>query len=93
MTHILVQFEASSAWMSDTGTASISTTALSRIIEDQEPIWSNAWLRRGGLGSFASADVMMNSGNLLHTNYHLRQTNYPPLVVAASFKEAALPSS
>ena len=44
MTVILVQFEASSAWMSDTGTASISTTALSRIIEESKEPDMVQWL-------------------------------------------------
>ena len=95
MTVILVQFEASSAWMSDTGNSQYLNNRIEQDHrENQEPIC----VSMRGFGAVDSAARFCRCHdelrNLLHTNYHLRQTSLPATSSSpASFKEAALPSS
>jgi hypothetical protein len=93
MTATLVRFEASSARMSDTGTASISTIVLSRIIEGSKAGMAQCVALVPLVRQLAFADVTMSSGTsftLIHTYIKLYQ---PPLVAVASFREATSPSA
>ena len=93
MTVTLVRSEASLARMPDTGTASISTTASSRIIDGSraDKVRCAASVPRDQ--QLASAEDMMNSETSCTPIPISAEPHHPPLVAAASFKESALPSS
>jgi len=76
-----------------TGTASISTTALSRIIEGSRADMGQCVASAPLTCRLAFADVMMNSGTSCTPITASAKPHQPPLVAVASFKQAASPSA
>jgi hypothetical protein len=89
MTVTLVRFEASLVRMSATGTASISTTALSRIIEGSRADMGQCVVSVPLTRRPAFVDVMMNSGTSCTPITASTKPHQPPLVAVVSFKQAA----
>ena len=93
MTVTLVQFEASLVPMSVTGTASISTTALNRIIEGSRADMGQCAASVPSTRRLAFADVMTNSGTSCTPIAASATPHQPPFVAVASFKQAVSPSA
>jgi hypothetical protein len=75
------------------GTASISTTALSRIIEGSRAVMGQCVASVPLTRPLAFADVMMNSGTTCTPITASAEPPQPLLVAVASFKQAASPSA
>jgi hypothetical protein len=75
------------------GTASISTTALSRIIEGSRADMGRCVASVPLTRRLAFADVMMNSGTACTSITDYAKPHQPPHVAVASFRQAASPSA
>jgi DDE domain len=87
----LVRFDASLVLMSATGTASIATTALSRIIEGSRADMGQRAASVPFTRRLAFADVMTNSGTSCTPVTASAKPHQPPRVAIVSFGQAASP--